>query len=361
MNKLMWDGIKTEAERGEDTLTHEQRLIMGLRTAPLCARLLLVALLVPGSWSFLDDEQEEMLVELHNHYRGQVSPSAAAMLPLKWDANLKLIAESYASKCIWQHNPDLEDTGENLFAGTGELDLREALEKWFLERLYFTYENNSCDDDKMCGHYTQMVWADTHRIGCAVHLCNTVDNLEWSNVHLLVCNYFPAGNYEDQRPYVEGDWCSSCPENLELCENRLCAAEREEPDGEPTTVSLMRPHMFTASNDPTEGPGMVSDAIPTASEKESAHTSSPWSARELASSPGLQPATPGAVEDQGGNDLDDDDWEEEEEEEEVQRKESVKRPAETKMMLVPAGTSAASVLVASFLLACLTGLLTLDL
>lgn len=50
----------------------------------------------------------------------------------KWDPSLKVIAEGYATKCIWNHNPELEDTGENLFAGTGPLDLREALEKWFL-------------------------------------------------------------------------------------------------------------------------------------------------------------------------------------------------------------------------------------
>ncbi|XP_024149654.1 peptidase inhibitor 16 isoform X1 [Oryzias melastigma] len=328
------------------------RLMMGLRTAPLCARLLLVALLVPGTWSVLDDEQEELLVELHNHYRGQVSPSAAAMLPLKWDGNLKVIAESYASKCSWQHNPDLEDTGENLFAGTGHLDLREAVEKWFLERLYYTYGNNSCDDDMMCGHYTQMVWADTHRIGCAVHLCNTVEQLEWTDVHLLVCNYFPAGNYEDQRPYVEGEWCSSCPENLGECENRLCAPEKstESPfKDEPTTVSFTRPDILTASNDVAEVQESVA-VTPTISEKESEDTPSPWSALETVSSPGLQPATLGTVEDPTDGD-----------EEEEQRKESVQRLEETKRMSEPPRTSAASVLVASFLLACLTGLLTLDL
>lgn len=43
---------------------------------------LLLGLLVPGAWSTLSEEQEELLVELHNHYRGQVSPSASAMLPL---------------------------------------------------------------------------------------------------------------------------------------------------------------------------------------------------------------------------------------------------------------------------------------
>ncbi len=52
------------------------------RGAPLWAWLLLGVLLVPGAWSFLSEEQEELLVELHNHYRGQVSPSASAMLPL---------------------------------------------------------------------------------------------------------------------------------------------------------------------------------------------------------------------------------------------------------------------------------------
>ncbi|XP_054465677.1 LOW QUALITY PROTEIN: peptidase inhibitor 16-like [Anoplopoma fimbria] len=193
--------------------------------APLWAWLLLGALVVPGAWSYLSEEQEELLVELHNYYRGQVSPTASAMLPLRWDPSLKVIAEGYAAKCIWNHNPDLEDTGENLFAGTGPPDLRDALEKWFLEHLDYNFHNNSCDEDKMCGHYTQMVWADTHRVGCAIHLCNNMEGLDWERVSFLVCNYYPAGNYEDQRPFVEGEWCSRCPENLQKCENNLCVPD----------------------------------------------------------------------------------------------------------------------------------------
>lgn len=50
----------------------------------------------------------------------------------KWDASLKVVAEGYAAKCVWNHNPDLEDTGENLFVSTGTMDLREGMEKWFL-------------------------------------------------------------------------------------------------------------------------------------------------------------------------------------------------------------------------------------
>uniref|UniRef100_A0A3Q2ZBH6 SCP domain-containing protein n=1 Tax=Kryptolebias marmoratus TaxID=37003 RepID=A0A3Q2ZBH6_KRYMA len=111
----------------------------------------------------------------------------------KWDPSLKLMAETYAAKCIWNHNPELEDTGENLFAGTGPLDLRQAVEKWFLERLDYSFQNNTCDEDKMCGHYTQMVWADTHRVGCALHFCNSMEGLNWDQRTIfLVCNYFPA-------------------------------------------------------------------------------------------------------------------------------------------------------------------------
>lgn len=207
------------------------------RGALLWAWLLLAALAVPGAWSSLSEEEEELIVELHNHYRGQVSPSASAMLPLKWDSNLKVIAEGYAAKCIWNHNPDLEETGENLFVGTGTLDLRVALEKWFLEHLDFDYHNNSCPEDKMCGHYTQMVWADTHRVGCAFHICDTMEGLDFEKASFLVCNYYPAGNYEEEKPYEEGDWCSRCPDNLLKCENNLCVAdtveeeEDEEDDG----------------------------------------------------------------------------------------------------------------------------------
>ncbi|XP_077457165.1 uncharacterized protein LOC144074548 [Stigmatopora argus] len=198
--------------------------------ALLRAWLLLAMLLAPGAWSFLTEEGEELLVELHNHYRGQVSPTASAMLPLKWDPTLKVLAEGYAAKCIWNHNPDLVDIGENLFAGTGTLDLRVGMEKWFLEHLHYDFQNNSCDDDQMCGHYTQMVWSDTHAVGCAVHLCNNMEGLEWEKISFLVCNYYPAGNYDNERPYSPGEWCSRCPEELQTCENNLCVPEKD--DGE---------------------------------------------------------------------------------------------------------------------------------
>lgn len=97
-NMHQWSISKPQgvcAQQGGSTQRTSQdqspRWRRGLRLPCLClpagARLwawLLLGLLtlVPGAWSFLSEEQEELLVELHNHYRGQVSPSASAMLPL---------------------------------------------------------------------------------------------------------------------------------------------------------------------------------------------------------------------------------------------------------------------------------------
>uniref|UniRef100_A0A8C7YQ30 SCP domain-containing protein n=1 Tax=Oryzias sinensis TaxID=183150 RepID=A0A8C7YQ30_9TELE len=221
------------------------------------------------------------------------------------------------------------------------------------ERLDYSYENNSCDEDKMCGHYTQMVWADTHGVGCAVHFCNTIENLDWNNVSYLVCNYFPAGNYDDERPYVEGDWCSRCPEDLDVCQNHLCVKRQVGDTDEElmTTDSPLMTDIVTAASNPPSVHDSFADVTPTIFEKESDDTPSPWSAMETVSSPGLQPTPLGEEEDSEPTNLD----------EEKQRKESVHRQEKTQKILEPARTSAAPVLAASFLLACLTGLLTLDL
>lgn len=44
----------------------------------------------------------------------------------------------------------------------------------------------------VCVCALQMVWADTHRVGCAVHLCNSMEGLSWEKASFLVCNYYPA-------------------------------------------------------------------------------------------------------------------------------------------------------------------------
>uniref|UniRef100_A0A8C7I1N1 SCP domain-containing protein n=1 Tax=Oncorhynchus kisutch TaxID=8019 RepID=A0A8C7I1N1_ONCKI len=172
----------------------------------------------------LSQEDTETLMELHNSYRGQVVPSATYMRKVKWDEKLKILAEGYAVKCMWEPNPDLEllNMGENLFVSNEPLDLNMTMEKWFLEHLDYDYNNNSCQEDRMCGHYTQMVWADSHSVGCAAHRCDTIEGLSFEKVNFLVCNYYPKDKFKDEKPYEEGEWCSKCPDNVPQCDQNLC-------------------------------------------------------------------------------------------------------------------------------------------
>ncbi|KAF6026089.1 CRISP3 [Bugula neritina] len=56
------------------------------------------------------------------------------------------------------------------------------------------------------GHYTQMVWAETTRIGCGVQTCN-------GSTPFYVCNYGPSGNQADRiyEPYKLGNIEEDCP------------------------------------------------------------------------------------------------------------------------------------------------------
>jgi hypothetical protein len=49
------------------------------------------------------------------------------------------------------------------------------------------------DDWHVVGHYTQMIWRGTTRIGCAL-----ASSRRWD---VLVCRYGPPGNFIGEMPY----------------------------------------------------------------------------------------------------------------------------------------------------------------
>ena len=69
------------------------------------------------------------------------------------------------------------------------------------------------------GHYTQMVWARTSKIGCG--------SITWREgafiKQYMVCNYGPAGNTLRRPMYQIGNACSKCPPGTS-CSNGLCSA-----------------------------------------------------------------------------------------------------------------------------------------
>ncbi|CAB4290778.1 unnamed protein product [Prunus armeniaca] len=77
---------------------------------------------------------------------------------------------------------------------TGDLSGLDAVDMWLVEKADYNYDSNSCADGKVCGHYTQVVWRNTARVGCAKVRCN-------SGGTFIGCNYDPPGNYVGQKPY----------------------------------------------------------------------------------------------------------------------------------------------------------------
>ena len=61
---------------------------------------------------------------------------------------------------------------------------------WFNECKNINPDNLRDTSKGPIGHYTQLVWKDTKRVGCAKVTCQT-DN---SHSSIYVCNYDPSGN-----------------------------------------------------------------------------------------------------------------------------------------------------------------------
>uniref|UniRef100_A0A4W3GGG5 SCP domain-containing protein n=1 Tax=Callorhinchus milii TaxID=7868 RepID=A0A4W3GGG5_CALMI len=133
-----------------------------------------------------------------------------------------LLAETYVAKCIWAHNPHRGLVGESMFAITEDLNIKEAVKAWHSEIRHFSFQENACTPNKVCGHYTQIVWADTDKLACAKHFCLRLQKVDLPHTNVFLCNYSPIGNIAKQKPYIEGLPCSACPREY-FCEDELCS------------------------------------------------------------------------------------------------------------------------------------------
>nr|XP_012606494.1 GLIPR1-like protein 1 [Microcebus murinus] len=173
--------------------------------------------------SITDRKFIDETVTTHNKWRSQVNPPAADMKYMSWDASLAEVALAWAKKCKFKHDPCLNRpngcvkrfkfVGQNIWlGGLKGFTARTAINSWHKEVANYNFNNRSCT--KVCGHYTQVVWAKSYKVGCAVENCPTLRAL-------FVCNYGPAGNYLNSRPYTTGEPCSLCTKE-EKCVEKLC-------------------------------------------------------------------------------------------------------------------------------------------
>lgn len=133
----------------------------------------------------------------HNAVRAR-----AGVAPLAWDPALGQAAAAYAQQMafsgVFAHSnrKARPGTGENLWMGTrGAFSLETMVSNWASEGRWFragVFPNvSSTGNWEQVGHYTQIVWPTTTRVGCALASTAATD--------YLVCRYSPAGNI-DGRP-----------------------------------------------------------------------------------------------------------------------------------------------------------------
>ena len=123
---------------------------------------------------------------------------------LEWDARLAADAAIWARELArtgkFEHSPadpsDPNVQGENLWAGTpGAWSPEEMVGYWIAEKRdyksgVFPAVSRSGDLDQV-GHYTQVVWRTTRKVGCALDRSARED--------ILVCRYAEGGNIIGER------------------------------------------------------------------------------------------------------------------------------------------------------------------
>ena len=137
------------------------------------------------------------ILAAHNAERARIG-----MPPLAWDGALGVAAATYAQQMAFtgtfQHSnrQARQGVGENLWMGThGAFSVEAMVGGWASEKRYFipgVFPGNSRTGNwEDVGHYTQMIWPTTTRVGCAIASTPRVD--------YLVCRYATAGNMDGRR------------------------------------------------------------------------------------------------------------------------------------------------------------------
>uniref|UniRef100_A0A5K3F1M9 SCP domain-containing protein n=1 Tax=Mesocestoides corti TaxID=53468 RepID=A0A5K3F1M9_MESCO len=166
------------------------------------------------------------ILEYHNQVREGVFPTASNMQLLSYSYELERLAMQWVAQCRWEH-PDpkiytqYRGIGQNLALYGGYVPtFTKMAEGWYNEVANYTYYNNHCSH--VCGHYTQMVWASTTHLGCAMRRCDNIAPHWPKPVYLMACQYAPGGNFYGMRPYDAGQTCSKCPAGY-TCYRRQCS------------------------------------------------------------------------------------------------------------------------------------------
>jgi pathogenesis-related protein 1 len=148
------------------------------------------------------------MTEAHNRFRA-MAVTDTPIPALVWDTDLAAVAQAYSEElanngCGLMHSSN--GYGENLYWQRGSsVTAGDVVASWHEEIECYTFGpfmrgdacNASCVaamNSSGCGHYTQVVWRNTRRLGCGMATCS-------NGAEIWTCNYDPPGNYLGQEAY----------------------------------------------------------------------------------------------------------------------------------------------------------------
>jgi len=123
------------------------------------------------------------------------------------DQNLANIAQEITQQCKWTDS-SWKTTAQSTYAQTLGLSSTTigfnkgaasvgstSINLWLAQKTKWNCEANTCSSGT-CGSWTQIVWKDSVRIGCAISKCTTGTPLgsSFTTWEYLLCLYNPAGN-----------------------------------------------------------------------------------------------------------------------------------------------------------------------
>lgn len=170
----------------------------------------------PGIELFLwTPDQIKAFLDIHNTERAKLGVD-----PLKWDQNLANYAYQWSKYLALNrkslaspHNPKRQ-YGENIWEGvlnvSGNVPNFDAIElsqhytlsnaayEWLTKEKHLLHGNVFNMNNAHAGHYTQMIWKGTHKVGAAFIRVKIGHN---NYKYYVVANYDPAGNYLNERIY----------------------------------------------------------------------------------------------------------------------------------------------------------------
>lgn len=168
---------------------------------------IILVMVLSSTYAYAGVVDSAAIVAAHNKWRAQVG-----VAELSYSPELEVSAQAWVDHlkqnyhCNMRHSKPEGRYGENLFWSSAviwsdgrrelkQVQTEEPVDSWGSEKGDYDYANNRCKPGRMCGHYTQMVWRTSTKVGCAIAVCEDSKEQVW------VCQYQPAGNRVGSKPY----------------------------------------------------------------------------------------------------------------------------------------------------------------